>query len=99
MTFQEKYDKTITGILCGLILPLIAALIIFLFAKDDPSLTVWLNRIRQANVVTHIVSICVFLNLFIFLIFNYFDMLRASRGVLAITIIWAVLVFCIRFLL
>jgi hypothetical protein len=99
MTFREKYDKTVTGIVGGLILPLIVVLFVFLFAKDHPPLSAWINRIDQANILTHIISLCVFPNVIIFLIFNHFDMLRASRGVLAITIIWAVLVFCIRFLL
>jgi hypothetical protein len=99
MTFQEKFDKTITGISAGLLLPVITALIVFLFSKGDPPLAAWLSRVSQANITTHIVSLCVFPNLFIFLIFNHFDMLRALRGVLVITIAWAVLVFCIKFLL
>jgi preprotein translocase subunit SecE len=32
------------------------------------------------------------------MIFNRFDMLRATRGVLAMTIIWAVIVFGVKFL-
>jgi hypothetical protein len=99
MNFQRKFDKIITGISGGLLLPVITALIVFLFAKGDPPLSAWVNRISQANIVTHIVSLCVFPNLIIFLIFNHFDMLRASKGVLAITIVWLVLVICIRFLL
>lgn len=99
MNFQERFDKIITGIAGGLLLPMIIVFIIFLFAKGDPSLAAWLRRIEQANIVTHIISICVFPNLIIFLIFNYFDMLKASKGVLAVTIAWAILVFCVKFLL
>jgi hypothetical protein len=39
----------------------------------------------------------VFPNIIIFLIFNRLDMLRAARGVLAVTIIWAVIVFGVKF--
>jgi hypothetical protein len=99
MNFQERFDKIITGIAGGLLLPVIIVLIIFLFAKGDPPLAAWLRRIEQANIVTHIISICVFPNLIIFLIFNYFDMLKASKGVLVVTIVWAILVFCVKFLL
>jgi len=99
MNFQERFDTIITGIAGGLLLPVIIVFIIFLFAKGDPSLAAWLRRIEQANIVTHIISICVFPNLIIFLIFNYFDMLKASKGVLAVTIAWAILVFCVKFLL
>ncbi len=97
MTLAEKYDKLATGIISGLLLPVIISLMIFLFAKGDPSLHSWLNRIASANIVTHIISLCVFPNVLIFLLFNHFDMLRASRGVLGITIVWAVLVFVVRF--
>ncbi len=99
MTTPEKLDKIITGIICGTILPLIVALIVFLFARGNPPFGLWIERITQANVATHIVSLSVFPNLFVFLIFNYFDMLKASKGVLAVTIVWVVIVFCIKLLL
>jgi len=99
MTLQEKYDKTIAGVTGGLILPLIIGFFIFLFASGNPPFDAWLERITQANIITHIISLCVFPNVVIFLIFNHFDMLRASRGVLAVTIAWAILVFGIKYLL
>lgn len=96
MTITEKYDKVITGVLSGLILPLIVSFFIFIFAKGDPNLTEWFQRVSMAGVKTHIISLCVFPNVLIFLIFNHFDMLRASRGVLGITILWAVIVFLVK---
>ena len=98
MTLAEKYDKMATGIISGLLLPVIISAIIFLFAKGNPSLQSWLSRIVEANIVTHIISLCVFPNVLIFLLFNHFDMLRASRGVLGITIVWAILVFGVKIL-
>jgi len=41
----------------------------------------------------------VFPNIFLFLLFIRFDMLKSARGVLGITIFWAVLVFAVKFLL
>ncbi len=99
MTFRERFDKIITGIAGGLLLPLVTLFIVFLFAKGHPPFAAWLKRIEVANIITHIISLCVFPNLIIFLIFNYFDMLRASKGVLAITVAWLILVVSIRFLL
>jgi hypothetical protein len=99
MTIPEKYDKQITGILSGLILPILIALIVFLFAKGDPSLHSWLRRIAEADIVTHVITLCVFPNVLLFLLFNYFDMLRASKGILGITIVWAAIVFGVKFLL
>jgi hypothetical protein len=96
MTFTEKYDKLATGVICGFLLPVIVSLLIFLFAKGNPGLELWISRIRLAGVATHIISLSVFPNVIIFLLFNHFDMLRASRGVLGITIVWAALVLIVK---
>jgi len=95
MTFAEKNDKLITGIVSGFLLPVIISFFIFLFAEGDPGLRLWINRIQLSGIATHVISLCVFPNVLIFLLFNHFDMLRASRGVLAITIAWAILVLII----
>jgi hypothetical protein len=85
-------------VLSGLIAPLIIGTFFFVFSEGHPSLSEYFTRLAKANIVTHIVSLCVFPNIILFLIFNRFDMLRALRGVLAITIIWAAVVFGIKFL-
>lgn len=98
MTFYDKYDKVITGIVSGLVLPLLVGLMIYLFSPSHLSVHSYLARISESDIITHSISICVFPNIIIFLIFNRFDMLRATRGVLAITIVWAVIVFGVKFL-
>ena len=97
MSFPEKFDKLITGLISGLLLPVIAGMIMWLFSSGHQNLHSYINRISDANIVTHIISLCVFPNVFIFLIFNRFDMLRASRGVLGMTIAWVVVVFIVKF--
>jgi hypothetical protein len=98
MKFYEKYDKFITGLISGLVFPFITALIIYASSSGHQSLHSYLVRIADSNIVTHSITLCVFSNIIIFLIFNRFDMLRANRGVLAMTIVWAVIVFGIKFL-
>jgi len=98
MNLAEKYDKLATGIISGLLAPALVAFIVFLFSKGNPNLQTWLMRIADAGIITHMISLCVFPNLLIFLLFNRFDMLRASRGVLGITIFWAVIVFAVKIL-
>lgn len=99
MTVSGKYDRLSTGVIAGVILPVIIAVFIFLFAKGNPSLNEWFSRIRAAGVETNIISLCVFPNVLIFLLFNHFDMLKASRGVLGITIFWALIVFLVKIIL
>jgi len=98
MTISEKYDKVLTGIISGLFFPFLVGLIIYLFSSSHLSVHSYLARIVETNIITHSITLCVFPNIFIFLIFNRFDMLRASRGVLALTIVWAVVVFGVKFL-
>jgi hypothetical protein len=98
MKFADKYDKMITGLGTAFLLPVFIGIILFLVSPGHPSLSEYYTKLYTANIVTHIVSLCVFSNLALFLLFNRFDMLKASSGVLAITIAWAVLVFGIKFL-
>ena len=98
MTIPEKYDKVITGLVSGLIFPFIVGIVIFLFSSGDMSLGAYLSRLKESNIITHSITLCVFPNILVFLLFNRFDMLRAARGVLAITIVWAIIVFTVKFL-
>ena len=98
MKLYEKYDKVLTGLISGFLFPFIIGIIIYLFSSGHQSLHSYLVRIADSDIVTHSISLCVFPNLIIFMIFNRFDMLKATRGVLAITIFWAVIVFGVKFL-
>jgi hypothetical protein len=98
MSIAEKYDRMITGIISAVLLPVIVILMMWLFSSGHDSLQLYLKKIIIADIITHIITLCVFPNVFVFLIFNRFDMLRASRGVLGITIVWAVIVFIVKFL-
>jgi hypothetical protein len=98
MKFHEKFDTVITGLISGLMFPFLTGMIIYLFSSGHQSVHSYLTGIAESDIITHSISLCVFPNLIIFLIFNHFDMLKATRGVLAMTIVWAVLVFGIKFL-
>jgi hypothetical protein len=93
-----KYDKIAIGAGAGFILPVIISLLFYLFSSGDQTLSGYFVRIVTANILTHVISLCVFSNLFLFLVFNRLDMLQATRGVLGITIFWALVVFAIKFL-
>ncbi len=97
MRIAEKYDRLSTGIISAVLLPCFTILMMWLFSSGHNSLETYLNKIANADIITHIITLCVFPNVFIFLIFNRFDMLRASRGVLGVTIVWAIIVFIVKF--
>lgn len=97
MKVTEKYDKVSVGLISGFLLPIIVGLTVFAFTADGKSLVEYLNRLYISDIVTHAITLCVFPNIIIFLLFNRFDMLRAARGVLSATIVWAVSVFIVKF--
>jgi len=96
MKLIEKYNNLLSGIVSGILLPLLVGLITFAFTSRGKGLLAYLERIVDANIMTHAITLCVFPNVLIFLLFNRFDMLRATRGVLAVTIAWAAIVFSIK---
>ena len=98
MIVAGKYDKIVVGAVAGFLLPVIISLLFFLFSSGDRSLVEYFSRVVRANILTHVISLSVFSNIVLFLIFNRLDMLRATRGVLGITIFWAVVVFAVKFL-
>lgn len=97
MSLRTKYDRDLTGLACGFIFPVLVLVVIWLFSSGDQSLPSYVSKLSKANIVTHIVSLSVFPNLALFMLFNRLDMLRAVRGVLAATIVWALVVFGIKF--
>lgn len=77
-------------------MPVIAFMVFFLFTRNGLSLGQYLERVADTGKTTEVMSVAVFSNILIFLLFNRFDMLRASKGVLGITFIWAFIVFGIK---
>ena len=89
-------DRISTGFIFGLVLPVLIFFIVFLVTSGDMGLNDYFDKIIRRDVVTHFISLCVFPNVFIFLLFNRFDKLRSAKGVLGMTFIWALVVFLIK---
>jgi len=93
---RQKLNNALTGVIAGIVVPLIAFTLFFIFTRNGLTLAEYFRKIEDADNISEIMSVCVFANIIIFLIFNRFEMLRASKGVLGITIAWAFTVFGIK---
>lgn len=96
MRFTQRFNNALAGVATGLLLPAIAFIVFSLFTRNGLSFSDYFRKVEEAGNITSIISVCVFSNIIAFLLFNRFDMLRASRGVLGITIVWAFIVFGIK---
>jgi len=99
MNKTGKFDKVYLGAVAGFVVPILVSMTVWSFSSGKYTLGEQINRIVNADIVSHIISLCVFPNIFLFLLLMHLDLLRATRGVLGITIFWAVLVFAVKFLL
>ncbi|MDT8400371.1 MAG: hypothetical protein RQ743_01645 [Bacteroidales bacterium] len=96
MNESPMSNRFITGFLAGLFLPVIVYFIVYLFVGDGLSLGEHIERIIRSKVLTHYISLCVLSNLVIFLAFNRFDKLRSSKGVVGVTLLWALTVLVLK---
>jgi hypothetical protein len=93
----EKYNRVITGVVSGIIIPVLVMIVFYLWKSGGMTVAEFFSRLVYDDVLTNTISVSVFANVFIFLLFNRLDMLRASRGILGITILWAIIVFVLKF--
>jgi uncharacterized membrane protein len=89
---QKKNDRLLTGLLAGLLLPLFIFLIIYVARYPDVPLSKYLGELWRSDLLMKIMSLCVFPNLFLFLLYIRRKMDRISRGILAATLFYALLV-------
>lgn len=93
----EKYNRVITGVVAGIVVPMLVMTIFYLWKSGGMTVAEFFSRLVYTDVLTNSISVSVFANVFIFLLFNRLDMLRASRGILGVTILWAIVVFVLKF--
>ncbi len=95
-----KCNKLYIGLIIGLILPVITSWLIFYFRFGNSlSLNEFVTGLMEAHGFTKLLSISVLPNLIVFLIAIKLDRLLAARGIVTATLIYAVAVIILRFVL
>jgi hypothetical protein len=82
---KGKLNSVGTGVLSGILVPVIAIILVFLFTSKSLSVKEYIDFLVLRNIYTHIISLCVIPNLLTFFIFIWMDYLYSARGVLVAT--------------
>ncbi len=95
-----KCNKLYIGLIIGIILPAITSWLIFYFRFGD-SLTFneFITNLMKAHGFTKLLSVSVLPNLAIFLIAIKLDRLLAARGIVTATLLYALTIIILRFVL
>lgn len=86
---RNRYDKILTGLIIGIVLPIIIFLITYEVKYSEMDFVVFLKSMWEMKIFMKLLSLCVFPNLGFFFLFyrNKYDM--AARGVIMATFIYA----------
>jgi len=93
---KQNLDTTVTGLLFGIIVPIITFLIVYSVLSGNQTLNDYMQRLIDRNIQGHFISISVIPNLLFFFIFIWLYKMKAARGVLLSTFLWAFLILAIR---
>jgi len=93
---KPNLDTTVTGTLFGIFVPIITFFVIYFVLSDNQSLNDYLQRLIDRNIQGHFISISVIPNLLFFFIFIWLYKMKAARGILLSTFLWAFVVLAIR---
>jgi len=90
-------NKFWLGFLLGLGFPLVFFMLYFLFRFRDLSFGDYVHILIQTGKYVHVISLAVFSNLIPFMFFVRTNRFKSGRGVMAITILFVISVFVMKF--
>ena len=90
-------NKFWLGFLLGLGFPLVFFMLYFLFRFRDLSFGEYIHILIQTGKYVHVISLAVFSNLIPFMFFVRTNRFKSGRGVMAITILFVIFVFVMKF--
>ncbi len=102
MRLKKQYNTQFVGVLTGLFIPILVALFFYLLNVErfggTERLIRYINAINSMNdIITKLMSLFVLPDLLLFFYFNWQNFLRAARGVLLATFIYAGIIIYMKF--
>ena len=97
MNKTRKFDTLVTGLVLGLLVPVLAIVILWIFNAEG-SLFNYLKGFYRVNSLAGLVSLSAIPNLLLFFIFIWTNKYKSARGVIFATLIVAVIMLLLKFL-
>ncbi len=95
---KPELNSQITGLLAGIVLPLISFLMFYLFRYREIPFFEFIMHIYSREILSPLLSLNILPNLILFYLFIRKDYLFSARGVVLATLLFAVIVLFFRVL-
>jgi hypothetical protein len=96
---KSRYDLVKLGFALGVIVPIISFFIVYKIKFDGFTLREFYDFLITMNALPKLLSLMVIPNLLVFFIFIWTDHLFGARGVLAATVLDAIVIFALKIFL
>ena len=96
---KAKYNDIRLGVVLGLLAPVLGLLVIYVAAFRNMALLEYLEFLADSRKLSSIISLSAIPNLLLFFIFIWLNYLYSARGVLASTILYALVVIVTKYLI
>jgi len=95
---KKKFDSARIGFGLVMLLPIIVLIAIYFIREPELGFLLFFKAMLGHQILSKMLSLCVYPNLIPFFIFIWTDRLQSARGVLGATIALAILVFLTQLL-
>ncbi|MFN8208772.1 MAG: hypothetical protein U0T82_15395 [Bacteroidales bacterium] len=96
---KSRFDLVKLGFFLGILTPMICFVIIYLLKSDQMTFDAYFRFLISVKALPKLMSLTVIPNLGIFFLFIYRDHYYGARGVLAATIVLAIIILVIKFVI
>ena len=96
MSGKKRFDSVLTGLIPGLILPVVTLLVIWLI-RFDGGLAEFFSSFQRMGMLSKVVSLSAIPNLLLFFLFIWTDRTYSARGVIFATLLVAMVMLFLKF--
>jgi len=96
MKIRKRFDTLLSGLIPGIILPLVALVVIWAIQSDLGFLE-FLQNFQHRNILSKMVSLAALPNLLLFFLFIWTNRTFSARGVIFATLVLAFVMLVLKF--